>query len=89
MCLACGAETNEAQIDWSRAVEQWYDAREPALLRCPRCGADSRIERWTFRPMWALGYLGFEFYEWFLKPEFVQQIASWLDHRVALVQCHL
>ena len=87
-CPACGGEAREAEVDWSAAVVEWSDGSGPALLPCPRCFLASPIQRWTFHPTRALGQLGFEFYEWFLRPEFVRQIGLWLGHRVALVSCH-
>jgi hypothetical protein len=87
-CPACGYAYDIDEIEWGAAVSDWREGR-PALLACHRCRHACSVTEWQFEPVWAFGNLAFEFNEWFLKEDFVLDLARLLGHRVRWIHCHI
>jgi hypothetical protein len=87
-CPFCDHAHAPEHLDWGSAVGEWYDNTGPGLLACGACGKEAVVATWRFEPVWGFGNLTFQFSEWRLKPEFVNQIAEQLGHRVAWVVAH-
>jgi len=96
-CPRCASRTWFYTEGWERiegaaeafinAVKEW-DASGAATVACPSCAQASEITRWRWEgDYFALGYLGFEFWNWWhLDPRFIAGLSRALnDHQVVRV----
>lgn len=74
------------------AIDAWYEGESPATLACPECGIDFSVTDWDLEPAFALGNLGFTFWNWPilddapLHGEITRLLAP---HRVAFISSKL
>jgi hypothetical protein len=68
---------------------QWANKQGAGDLLCTLCQSSTSIVFWQFDPAWGFGELGFEFYEWFLREDFVKELSQMLGHRVVWVRSHI
>lgn len=86
ICPACKADFG---VDWPAEIRarlnKWWKDGGGTYVMCPKCAVNSPFECWL-QPPWALGHLGFTFWNWWsLKEDFVATIAELLQHRVVVV----
>ena len=87
-CPGCGHRHSADDLDWPPAIGEWYEQRGPGSLSCVRCGLSASVALWQFDPTWGFGNLAFQFSEWLLKREFVEELSRLLGHRVAWVKSY-
>jgi len=88
-CPHCGAQHRPDNLEWSDAVGSWQLGNDGSSLFCTSCHVHSPIVDWEFCVPWALGSLGFGFWNWVVRPELVDQIASLTGYRCRLVREHI
>jgi hypothetical protein len=71
--------------DWLRpAIQEWL-AGAAGTRRCRGCGRVMGLNDWCWRPPWAFGYLGLQFWNWPpLTKRFVAEVGHRLGHRTVL-----
>jgi hypothetical protein len=89
ICPSCSARQNPDNLAWSDAVGEWYFGKDGSALRCPICHASHPVVEWEFSVPWAFGNLGFGFWNWTIKQELADKIASITGHRCRLVRQHI
>lgn len=85
-CPSCNKHHRPNQLEWITAIDEWRDETGPAVLTCRKCKKTSSVADWEFEPAQGFGNLAFQFTEWLLKEEFVQEMQQALGHRVAWVK---
>ncbi|MEV6106758.1 hypothetical protein AB0M28_18875 [Streptomyces sp. NPDC051940] len=95
-CPRCAAETlfytdeweeiDGAQVPFTQAVDTWH-ATGAAEVTCPACARPVPLAEWEWADDYhAFAYLGLEFWNWPpLRPEFVEQVAGVIGHRIRVV----
>lgn len=85
-CEACG-EAFEPGDGYAAAAGAWFEGDDGAAYTCDRCGVGRLVREWDGDWAWALGCLGFEFWNWpSLRGEFVGEVAAMMGGRVRLVR---
>ncbi|MFN9245738.1 MAG: hypothetical protein ACK6DS_01570, partial [Planctomycetota bacterium] len=84
-CPNCKHRFDTEALDWTAPVGCWYDSGIVTHLECPKCSAPTSFTKW-FSPPFGFGNLAFQFYEWFLKQEFVDHVSKLLHHQVIWVK---
>lgn len=82
---ATGDLTDQWKL-FSTTLKAWPEGGS-GTVRCPHCDkpVDSNDWRWVNGPQWALGCLGFVFWNWpRLSDAFIAQLARSLGHRVVV-----
>jgi hypothetical protein len=97
VCPHCGQTVELEDPATGQIAPQWEpfnDALDawmrggPGEVRCPQCGQMAGFNdwRWIGEPF-AVGFLGFTFWNWpSLSESFIAQMASHLEHRVAVIR---
>ncbi len=68
------------------AFEWWCKGDEVVLFPCPQCGLIRSVAEWDFNGTYALGNLGFTFYNWpQLKDSFALEIGQLLGSKITQV----
>lgn len=88
-CPACRVQHAPDTLLWPDAVGAWHAGNDRSLLKCPACGIEGSIVEWNFDPPWALGNLGFGFWNWSIKERLVEEFAVVTGHRCRLVRQHI
>jgi hypothetical protein len=88
-CPQCGHSCNLESEGWWSAIGEWANKQGVGNLLCTSCQTSTPIVSWQFDPVWGFGELAFQFSEWFLREEFVEELSQILGHRVAWVQSHV
>jgi hypothetical protein len=73
---------------FSDALNAWMGGG-PGEVRCPQCGQVAGFNDWRWIGEWpfAVGFLGFTFWNWPpLSESFIAQMASHLEHRVVVTR---
>lgn len=84
-CPDCGE--NNVDCDWGELFGQWLDDPSSAGLKCRKCGASNSISEYQFEPKWALGNLGFVFWNWpMLKKSFIEELEKVIGKRIEMVE---
>lgn len=86
VCPQCEERHDPDTLEWSDAIGAWYLGNDASPLRCAGCLTAHPIVEWAFDVPWALGNLGFGFWNWVIKPEVVDRISSLTGHRCRLVR---
>jgi len=89
VCPACGTRHDPEIVPWSDAVGNWNAGDDHSAMKCPACGTEQRIVAWHFDVPWALGNLGFGFWNWTIKDRLVQEVASLTGRHCRLVRQHI
>ncbi len=89
VCPACGTRHEPDILPWSDAVGAWHAGDDQSAMKCPACGVKQRIAAWHFDVPWALGNLGFGFWNWTIKERLVQEVESLIGRRCRLVRQHI
>jgi hypothetical protein len=88
-CPSCGHRYDLGGEGWAAAIGEWANRQGPGLLNCSSCRNAAPIVTWRFDPVWGFGDLAFQFSEWFLREDFIQELSRFLGHRVTHVQSHI
>jgi hypothetical protein len=88
-CPACGMRHDPDSLPWSDAVGAWHAGDDQSAMKCPACGVEQCIVAWHFDVPWALGNLGFGFWNWTIKERLVQEVESLIRCRCRLVRQHI
>lgn len=88
-CPECGHIYEADDIDFITAIDEWWEKPDSGFLLCSHCKKAPSITTWKFEPEWGFGNLAFGFSNWYLKPEFVEEMTRLLGHRVAAVESRI
>jgi len=84
-CPNCGE--NNLECDWSTLFSQWIQDPTTADWQCKNCGTSNAISEYQFEPKWALGNLGFTFWNWpRLNDAFIERLEVLVGKKIEKVE---